>query len=82
MLEQDTKIAKTKKSFTENAGEYFVNMGNMIRTLHKKDNPSCQYSHHAYQYISFESLKDVEKYEKAHKDATPFRRCGNCFKTR
>ena len=83
MLDSDIKVAKNKKAFEKNCTEdLFVNMTKSVRTLHKKGNPSCQYSDYAFEYIPFKTLKEVERYEKNHADATPFKRCGNCFKKR
>ena len=83
MLNSDIKTANGGKAFGEECTtEFFVNMTKNVRTLHRKNCPSCQYSNYAYEYIPFRSLRDVEEYEKAHKDATPFKRCGNCFKKR
>jgi hypothetical protein len=83
MLDNDIKVANSKKDFEKNCKEeFFVNMTKSVRTLHKKDNPSCHYSGYAFEYIPFKTLKDVERYEEKHADATPFKRCGNCFKKR
>ena len=82
MLDQDIIYAGSKKEFDDNVGNYFVNMTNNVRTLHKTYNRSCYYSNSAYRFISFDTHEDVEKYEKMNKNSTPFKRCGNCFKTR
>lgn len=82
MLDKDIVSGLRGGEFQSSVGEYFVNMTGYIRTLHKTNCKSCPHSSWAYSFISFNSLKEVEEYEKAHKDATPFRRCGNCFKKR
>ena len=83
MLNNDIIRVEGKKSFDEKCtGDYFVNMANNIRTLHKKNNSSCHYSCLSFEFIPFNSLKDVEVYEEIHKDATPFKRCGICFNKR
>ncbi len=80
MLEKNTIIVSSKREFDKKVKSYFVNMENNMRTLHKTGN--CYYANCAYKFITFDSMDEVEKYEKEHKDATPFRRCGNCFKKR
>ncbi|WP_026524717.1 hypothetical protein [Butyrivibrio sp. MB2005] len=80
MLDKDIIVASTHKEFADNVKEYFVNMEKNIRTLHRTN--GCQWAKGAYKFITFSSLDEVEKYEIEHKDATPFRRCGNCFKRR
>ena len=80
MLDKDVIVVTGKQEFDENVKEYFVNMENNIRTLHKTG--GCYYAKCAYKFITFSSLEEVERYEKMHKDATPFRKCGNCFRNR
>lgn len=83
MLKSDVICVSGKKAFDEKCkDDYFVNMANNIRTLHRKNNPSCRYSCLSFEFISFKSLEDVKAYEEIHKDATPFKRCGICFKQR
>ncbi len=80
MLDKDIIIANNKREFDEKVKSYFVNMEKNIRTLHKTR--GCYWANHASRFITFSSLSEVEQYEKQHKDATPFRKCGNCFKKR
>ena len=83
MLSGDTIRVEGKKDFDEKCtGDYFVNMANNVRTLHKKNNSLCMHSSLSFEFIPFISLEDVKAYEELHKDATPFKRCGNCFKKR
>ncbi len=77
MLDHDILYAKGKQEFDENVSNYFVNMTGNTRTLHKTY--SCHYAHWAYKFITFDTLEDVAEYEKTHQNATPFKRCGNCF---
>ena len=79
MLDSDIVNAQNKKQFDLKEGQLFVNMNERVRTLHIAYCRSCQYSTYAFKYIPFSSLQEVEEYEKSHKDATPFKRCGNCF---
>ena len=80
MLDNDIIIAKCQKDFDKEAKELFVNMQGNVRTLHKTNNKSCYYSRFAYSFLTFSNIDEVEMYEKKHKNATPFKRCGNCFK--
>ncbi len=80
MLDKDIIIAKGKKEFDKEAKEFFVNMQGNVRTLHKTNYKSCPWSKNAYSFLTFSNIDEVEKYEKNHKNATPFKRCGNCFK--
>lgn len=80
MLDQDIVYVKNKQEFDERVSNYFVNMTNNARTLHKTYNRSCYYSNMANRFISFDALEDVAEYEKIYRNATPFKRCGNCFK--
>lgn len=77
MLERDIITAHRKQDFDANVKEYFVNMKGNTRTLHKTG--GCYYATYAYKFITFTSMEEVEAYEKTHKNATPFKRCGNCF---
>lgn len=79
MLDEDILIASNGVEFRSKAQEYFVNMTNNARTLHKSCNPKCYPSLFTTKFIAFGSEEEVKAYEVAHKDATPFRRCGNCF---
>ena len=81
MLDKDVILVGSKNEFdTRCIKRYFVNMYKNVRTLHMKGCTSCQYSTFAEAFIAFDSLKEVEEYEETHKNATPFKRCGNCFK--
>lgn len=79
MLEDDIIYAKGKKEFDERVSNYFVNMTVNARTLHKTY--ACKCSKWAYRFITFDTLEDVAEYEKTHQNATPFKRCGDCFKS-
>ncbi len=80
MLEEFALIAAGKKEFDAQVKNYFVNMTNNTRTLHKTYQRSCPYSKCSYKYITFDTLEEVKEFEKRHLNATPFKRCGNCFK--
>ena len=80
MLNHDTIYVKSKQEFDNKVSNYFVNMTNNARTLHKAY--GCYYAKMAYNFITFDTLEDVAEYEKLYQDATPFRKCGNCFKKR
>ena len=80
MLDEYIISAKNNKEFQSQASRYFVNMENNLRTLHKTGFKRCPYSKGAYRFLSFDTLDSVQEFEKNHKDMTPFRRCGNCFK--
>ncbi len=82
MLDKDTLMASGKKEFDQKAKEFFVNMQGNVRTLHKTNNKSCPHSKCAYSFLTFSTIEEVVAYEKKHMDATPFKRCGNCFKKR
>ena len=64
------------KVFQKRSKDYNVNMTKQQRTLHKKGN--CPYSKGMWEFIPFDTLEDVEKFEKEH--VVKFRRCGNCFR--
>ena len=54
-----------------------VNMEKNIKTVHKKDNPSCYYSS-PYNHVDFNSFDELEKeFKKLNKT---FRKCEICFK--
>lgn len=60
--------------------KYIVNMTCNARTLHKVNSPHCNYSKYGfYDFIQFDSLEDVRKFEKDHD--VSFIKCGNCFET-
>lgn len=82
MLNEDIVIAHGKKEFDEKVDKYFVNMLGNRRTLHITNSSNCPHSKCADSFIPFSTMEDVLKYEAIHKNATPFHRCGNCFKTR
>ena len=63
----------TKKDFTKNAKNYNVNMGKGLRTLHKKG--GCYYSYGLWQFIPFDTIEEVEHFEKIHN--VNFLRCKN-----
>ena len=78
MLEEYILVAHRKKEFDEQVKEYFVNMEKNVRTLHKTG--KCYWANYAYKFITFSSLDEVKEFEKTHRNATPFKRCGNCFR--
>ena len=80
MLTTDIITVANKAEFDRYTKKYFVNMCKNIRTLHITNNSKCHYSDFAIKFIPFSSLEEVAEYEVAHSDATPFRRCGNCFR--
>ena len=80
MLDKDIVVATSKKEFDAATDILFVNMCNNMRTLHKTYNKSCPYSKCASRFIPFSGIEEVEVYERQHKDSTPFKKCGNCFK--
>ena len=80
MLNADVINVYSKEEFDQNVKALFVNMQNNVRTLHKTG--GCYYATYANQFIPFSSLEEVMQYESKHHDATPFKRCGNCFKKR
>lgn len=80
MLDKDIICVSGKKEFDKYVKDYFVNMQNNTRTLHKTN--GCHCAKCATRFITFSSLEEVKSYEKQHSDATPFKRCGNCFKKR
>lgn len=80
MLDKDIIYVQGKADFDRLVKNYFVNMENNIRTLHRTN--GCYYGKCASKFITFDSMEEVEKYEAIHPDATPFRRCGNCFRKR
>ena len=80
MLDNDIIIAKSKKEFEQQVKELFVNMQGNVRTLHKTNFKSCQHSKYASSFLTFSNMNEVEAYEKSHKNATPFKKCGNCFR--
>ena len=80
MLDKDTICVSGKKDFDKYVKEYFVNMEKNVRTLHKTG--GCQWAKCASKFIPFSSMEEVEQYERLHADATPFKKCGNCFKRR
>ena len=82
MLEKDTIQVKGKAEFDRNVKDLFVNMTGNIRTLHKTNYKSCQYSKMSNSFITFSTEEEVEVYEKNNKNATPFRKCGICFKNK
>lgn len=76
MLGNFTIISGNATEFKKNSKEYNVNMTGLVRTLHKKD--ACYYSKYMTSFIPFNSLVEVEQFEKEHNIV--FKRCGNCFK--
>ncbi|MDE6603718.1 MAG: hypothetical protein K2K90_16550 [Lachnospiraceae bacterium] len=78
MLDYDIVYVKSKQEFDDRVSDYFVNMTNNARTLHKTY--ACHSANMAYRFIAFDTLEDVAEYEKLHRNSTPFKRCGNCFK--
>lgn len=79
MLDEFKRIAHNRKGFNEQVGRYFVNMQGNRRTLHITECPKCQRSTYAYEFITFDTLDEVAKFEDEHRDDTPFIRCRNCF---
>lgn len=77
MLEKYIISGGNKKIFDENSKEFNVNMTKQIRTLHRKK-CNCQYAKSMNDFIPFNSLEEVEDFEKLHN--VTFGRCGNCFK--
>lgn len=77
MLEEYTITSGSGKLFQELSKEYNVNMTGLVRTLHKKGS-TCPYSHGMTSFIPFDTLDEVEKFEKEH--IVTFKRCGNCFR--
>lgn len=80
MLDKDTIVVIGKTEFDKQVKELFVNMTSNVRTLHKTNFKSCPYSKMSNRFITFSNMKEVDAYERTHKDATPFKRCGNCFR--
>ena len=70
-----TIIASGKLDFDKAKKDYFVNMENTMRTLHKTN--CCPNSTFAYKFIPFDSLEEAEIYEQNNK--VIFRKCLNCF---
>lgn len=64
-----------KRNFEKNHGDYNVNMCGDIRSLHKKD--GCYYSKGMYEFIPFQTLEEVKKFESLHR--VNFRFCKLCF---
>ena len=54
----------TQKDFKKNAKNYNVNIGKGFRTLHKKN--GCHCSTPLWEFIPFDSLEEVESFEKIH----------------
>lgn len=63
----------TQKDFKKNAKNYNVNIGKGFRTLHKKN--GCHCSTPLWEFIPFDSLEEVERFEKEHN--VNFMRCKN-----
>ena len=80
MLDKDVIHVPGKAEFDKYAKCYFVNMTNNMRTLHVTG--KCCKSKCCNDFITFDSMEEIEKYQKIHADATPFRKCGLCFKKR
>lgn len=79
MLDKDIITASGKAEFDKYVKEYYVNMTGNVRTLHKK---GCYLCPLAYSFITFDSKGEVDAYEKMHQNATPFKKCGVCFKNK
>lgn len=62
MLDYDIIYVKGKQEFDDRVSNYFVNMTNNARTLHKTY--GCYYANMAYGFITFDMLEDVAEYEK------------------
>ena len=62
-----------RKNFKENSKNYNVNIGKGFRTLHKRN--GCHCSNGLWEFIPFDSLEDVEQFEKIHN--VNFLRCKN-----
>ena len=80
MLDADIITASHKGFFDEKKKKYHVNMSGNVRTLHITDYKSCPHSKNAFKFIPFESMEEIQEYERVNCNATPFKRCGNCFK--
>lgn len=81
MLDEYVVVVNSKKQFDKEIGDnlYFVNMNGNVRTLHRKNCSSCPHSKMAISFITFNSEKEIEEFEKAHRMDTPFKRCRRCF---
>lgn len=75
MLEEFTITCGSGKAFQKYSKKFNVNMTVIMRTLHEKD--KCYYSKGMTNFIPFDSIEEVEQFEKEHN--VIFRRCGNCF---
>ena len=82
MLDKETITVHSKTEFDEIIGkkQYFVNMNSNTRTLHRMGFKSCPYAKMADKFIAFMTEEEVYEFEKKHRNETPFKRCGNCFK--
>ena len=76
MLDKYTFSSGSAALFQEKSKKYNVNMTVIVRTLHKKD--GCCHSNGMTKFIPFDTIEEVENFEKLHN--VTFRRCANCFK--
>lgn len=73
MLEEFTVEARTHSDFLMFAKAYNVNMTN--RKIHTF--PGCYDADKLYEFIPFDSMEEIEKFEKDHN--VHFARCEKCF---